>query len=162
MRRNARIYVMEAANGDLKVGVSNNPVRRRKEIGPVKIVHMTDVKAHAEQIERTAHRLLALSRRHIRDEWFKAALGEAIDAIERAERIVDGLELPLDRPMPKAQYKLVIDFEDSNALAEFWRTIDDIRTAARPVKTIKQAIRDAIINEARRLRNDARSRKEDR
>jgi len=60
------------------------------------IAYVTDVLDEVEKIERTSHRLLTLSGRHVRGEWFAASVKEAIDAIERAKRIVAGEELPLD------------------------------------------------------------------
>ena len=70
MRTNARIYVMRADDGTLKLGHSKDPERRRKEIRrAVEIVHITDVIQHVERIERLAHRVLALHGKHLRGEF---------------------------------------------------------------------------------------------
>ena len=83
MRTNARIYVMQADDGTIKLGHSKDPERGRKELDvPVTIVHQTDVVEQAERIERLAHRVLALHGGHIRGEWFKATIDAAISAID--------------------------------------------------------------------------------
>jgi hypothetical protein len=95
---NARIYVMRGQHG-LKIGHSGDPQRRLEQVGADAIEHETDVLEHAQLIEHTAHRLLRLAGKHVRGEWFSATLHEAVDAIERAERIAAGQELPLVRPI---------------------------------------------------------------
>lgn len=61
MKTNARLYVMKATDGRLKLGHSKAPFMRAKQIGKVvAVVHETDVYQHAERIERLAHRVLAL------------------------------------------------------------------------------------------------------
>ncbi len=96
MRTNARIYVMRAEDGSLKLGHSKKPAARARQIGrPVEVVHQTDVLEHVEKIERLAHRVLALHGRHIRGEWFEASLDQAIAAIQTAVRQAEGSELVL-------------------------------------------------------------------
>lgn len=96
MRTNARIYVMRAEDGTLKLGHSIDPIKRARSVGkPVEVVHQTDVIEHVERIERLAHRVLALHGRHIRGEWFEAKLEDAIAAIETAVRQAEGSELGL-------------------------------------------------------------------
>jgi hypothetical protein len=108
VRTNARIYVMRGQHG-LKIGHSGDPQRRLEQIGADAIEHETDVLEHAQLIEHTAHRLLRLAGKHVRGEWFSATLHEAVDAIERAERIAAGQELPLVRPIrAKTQTSKVI------------------------------------------------------
>lgn len=93
MKMNARIYVMRAEDGTLKLGHSRNPTARAKQIGrPVEIVHQTDVIEHVEKIERLAHRVLALHGKHIRGEWFEAKIEDAIKSIETAVRQAEGKE----------------------------------------------------------------------
>ena len=111
MKKNANIYVMTDGTS-LKVGHSIAPQARAKQIGrPVDILHLTDIIVEAEAVERTAHRLLKISGKHVRGEWFSASLEEAVEAINLARRIVDGLELPLDRvpkPKPKRSGVMVV------------------------------------------------------
>lgn len=96
MKTNARIYVMRAADGTIKLGHSKDPETRAKQVGrPVEIVHQTDVIEHVERIERIAHRVLALHGRHIRGEWFEATVADAVSAIEAAVKQAEGAELPL-------------------------------------------------------------------
>lgn len=98
MKTNARIYVMRAEDGSLKLGHSKNPEERAKWIGrAVEIVHQTDVIEHVERIERLAHRVLALHGKHIRGEWFEAKLEDALLAIEIATRQAENAELPLGK-----------------------------------------------------------------
>lgn len=96
MKTNARIYIMRAEDGSLKLGHSKNPEERAKWVGkPVEIVHQTDVIEQVERIERLAHRVLALHGKHIRGEWFEARLEDALLAIEIATRQAENAELPL-------------------------------------------------------------------
>jgi hypothetical protein len=126
MKTNARIYVMDAGDGTVKVGHSRDPDGRAKQIGGVTVIHSTPLVEQAELIERTAHRLLKLSGKHIRGEWFRASLSEAISAIERAERIASGHEMPLQFPTPeettmiqvKADLDLVCKLDDLRKLED--------------------------------------------
>lgn len=95
MRTNARIYVMRAPDGALKLGHSVNPERRAKQLGNPDLVHQTDVIEQAERIERLAHRVLALHGKHLRDEWFEASLEDAMKAIDIATRQAENKELAL-------------------------------------------------------------------
>lgn len=96
MKTNAKIYVMRAEDGTLKLGHSVDPERRAKQVGrAVEVVHETDVLEQVERIERLAHRVLALHGRHIRGEWFEASLDEAVRAIEIATRQAEQQELVL-------------------------------------------------------------------
>lgn len=50
MKMNARIYVMQAQDGMIKLGHSRNPVERAKQVGrAVDVVHQTDVIEQVEQ-----------------------------------------------------------------------------------------------------------------
>lgn len=100
MNTNAKIYVLQGDDGLVKVGHSVSVERRARQIGGVTIAHQTQIKEQAEIIERTAHRLLRLAGKGVRSEWFSATVAEAIDAIRRAERIANGLELDLARIRP--------------------------------------------------------------
>jgi hypothetical protein len=68
MRTNAKVYVMTGNNGLVKVGHSRNPKGRLNELRrrAVSVEYETGVLREAEQIERSAHRLLQLAGRHVR------------------------------------------------------------------------------------------------
>lgn len=96
MRTNAKVYVLKAPDGTIKLGHAKNVERRKNEIGRhLDIVHQTDVLEQAERIERLAHRILALHGKHLKGEWFEATLEDAILAIEIATRQAEGEELNL-------------------------------------------------------------------
>lgn len=102
MSKVAAVYVMDDDVYDRrKVGHSMEPPQRAIDLSwkrkPLKIVHTSNVSAQACKVEKTAHRLLTLAGKHIDAEWFSASIDECIEAIERAERIVAGLE-PLPPP----------------------------------------------------------------
>lgn len=104
MRTNAKVYVMRAENGTLKLGHSRCPERRAKQVGRgVAVVHETDVVEHAERIERLAHRVLALDGTHLRGEWFEATLDQAITAIEIATRQAERQEFELGGKLKSAR-----------------------------------------------------------
>lgn len=87
MKTNAKIYVMKAHDGTIKLGHSVDPIRRSRQIGKmVSVVHQTDIIEHVEKIERLAHRVLALHGKHLRGEWFEARIEDAILAIDIATR----------------------------------------------------------------------------
>ena len=50
MRQNAKVYVIQAADGRLKVGHSTNVARRARELGEVAILYETDVIVEAERV----------------------------------------------------------------------------------------------------------------
>ena len=96
MRTNAKVYVMRAVDGALKIGHSRDPMKRAKQLDrEVEIVHETEVLEHAERTERLAHRVLSLRGCHIRGEWFRADLQDAILAIETAMAQSSGAQLAL-------------------------------------------------------------------
>ena len=92
----AKLYVMQAPDGAVKVGYSKNPEGRRKSLGKdVALVHETDVLDDVRRVEDLAHRALALNGTHLRGEWFEASLDDAISAIETAVRQAEGQEMEL-------------------------------------------------------------------
>lgn len=96
MRTFAKVYVITADDGTVKVGNSTDPARRAREIGRgSKVAYETVVIEHAELVERRAHKILALSGGHLRGEWFKAKVSHAVDAIDKAVSQCAGDELPL-------------------------------------------------------------------
>lgn len=63
MKVNAHVYVLQAADGSLKVGHSCDVNRRseelRKQHGDLRLVHVSPRLGNAERIERAVHRLLS-------------------------------------------------------------------------------------------------------
>lgn len=127
MKGSGKVYVMEGEDGLVKVGYSCQVDARARQIGNVvSIAYVTKEKQEAERIERSAHRLLRLAGKRVRGEWFSATVAEAIDAIERAERIAEGLELaldarPLSKPKPVEKTPFRLSYE---TLAELQRLAD--------------------------------------
>lgn len=129
MKTHAKIYVMRAKDGTLKLGHSKRPPSRAKELG-LDIVHQTDVLEHAERIERLAHRVLALHGKHIRGERFEASLDDAIHAIEIATRQAEMQELPLGKSVPSAGvYAAKLEPVAIRLPAEMVRKIDELRAS---------------------------------
>ena len=147
MRKNARLYIMEADDGTLKLGHSVAPSRRAKELRrAVSIVHTTDVLEHAERIERLAHRVLALHGRHIRGEWFEATLDQAVEAIEIAIRQAADCELKLgwaltpSRPAivrePTERFEMRMSASDLAALDRLRKGEDDLPSRAEMIRRL--------------------------
>jgi len=140
MKTNAHIYVMDAGDGTVKVGHSRDPDGRAKQIGSgVTVIHSTPLIEQAELIERTAHRLLKLSGKHIRGEWFKATLQEAIAAIERAESIANGNEMPLQFKKPVDTVALQLKIE-----TDLLSKLDDLRKLENRIPTRVEMVRRLI------------------
>lgn len=95
MRQNAQVYILQAEDGTIKVGHSVNPEKRMHQLGRsgLKVVHASGMIVDAEKVERAAHKLLKLAGKHVRGEWFSASIQEALDAIDVAQRIADGLDV---------------------------------------------------------------------
>lgn len=105
MKRDAYVYVMKHADNLVKVGHSKKPEFRMKIVGGTDLLFTSELIDEVERVERTAHRLLKLSGKHVRGEYFRVSVHEAIAAIERARSIVDGRELPLEKAMPVKREK---------------------------------------------------------
>lgn len=150
MKKNANVYVMTDGTS-LKVGHSIAPQARAKQLGSIDILHLTDIIVEAEAVERTAHRLLKMSGKHLHGEWFSASLEEAVEAIERARRIVDGLELPLDKVPPTRQPQINI-----RVSAETMDKIDRLRRISpiRPIPSASEIVRLAIDEYVKKLERD--------
>lgn len=82
MRRNAHLYVMRNEHGHLKLGHSVNPLQRSRSLGSPQIVFCSGIIDEVERVEKLAHRLLVLSGKHLKGEWFEASLEDAMHAIE--------------------------------------------------------------------------------
>ncbi len=83
----ARVYVMQGDGGTLKVGVSNAPLRRLREVtSAVGLIYETEPLQDPFKVEELAHRILIKSGKHISGEWFAASPEDAIEAIKNALR----------------------------------------------------------------------------
>lgn len=104
MTRQAKVYVIQR-EGTVKVGFSTDPVRRAKAFGRcAALAHATDEEIDfedARRLERLAHRVLVLSGKHIRGEWFSATVEDAVAAIEIAMRQASNVELKLGGDVPR-------------------------------------------------------------
>lgn len=141
MKTNAHIYVMQGADGLVKVGHSRRVHLRLKEVGQVaSVAHLTGIKEQAELIERTAHRLLKLAGKGVRGEWFSATVAEAVDAIERAERIASGAELGLDK-LPANEDTIL----HMRVAEEIRVMLDDLRRIEPDLPTRSEMVRRLIV-----------------
>jgi hypothetical protein len=71
-------------------------------------------------------------------ESFSASIAEAIAAIERAERIVQGLEPPLPAPIKiKRQVSIAVD-------DELIEKIDDLRRWRSPIPSVSDLLRELV------------------
>jgi len=106
MRTNTKVYVLVASNGRLKIGSSANPTRRPKELGvDGEIVYETEIIEESEKVEKRAHRVLALYATHLRGEWFKATVDQAIAAIKESQRQIENNELMLGGELVRWRYE---------------------------------------------------------
>jgi hypothetical protein len=97
MQVEAKIYVMKAKDGALKIGRSVKPWARAKQIErKIDFVpYETGMLPNADLIERAAHRVMALFGKHLGGEWFEGSITDAKLAIEIAIRQVQNNELGL-------------------------------------------------------------------
>ena len=130
------VYVIEASNGHLKVGISRNPnhrLARLQTATPLKLslVHIEPTDRAAE-VEAAAHASLASKR--LTGEWFAASLPEALDAIREAvlnprpSRIDSGLRDFRVTPMMAATEVAAID--------EWRRKQDDVPTRPEAIRRL--------------------------
>ena len=106
MTTSAKVYVMDAGGGIVKLGYSINPQRRVYQVSvEADLAYETMLIDQAEKVERLAHRILALTGKHIEGELFEATVSQAIDAIDTAIRQHEGLELPLGGKLNKFHWK---------------------------------------------------------
>lgn len=146
----ASVYVMDDPRAGLrKVGFSMNiPERLRQlRLRPAHLRYVSEATAQAQRVEQLAHRLLELAGKRVRDELFSATVEECVAAIERAERIVCGLEPPPPQreKRPTKQFRF-----DPELLAEL-----DAWLERRPYKTtraafIEVAVRELLASEKRK------------
>jgi hypothetical protein len=88
-----RVYVMEDAAGRVKVGISQNPYWRRKQLAyelktEITLYYATAgmTRAEALAIEARAHSDLAEHR--VVGEWFSCDLGDAVDVVQQAKAFI--------------------------------------------------------------------------
>ena len=139
-RPSTHIYVIEG-DDRVKVGRSHDPKLRLKAIvGGKQLLHTTEVLFECDQVEKTAHRLLAMAGKHIRCEWFRASLKDAVEAIERAKRIVAGEELPLDRVSKPVHEMLHVRLD-----ARSMEILTEIRRNDPRIPSVPTVIRELIM-----------------
>ena len=124
MARAGHVYVMRVSDEAVKVGFSKNPARRAIELGTLDVLHHTEWLEHAELIEKSAHRLLKLGKKHIKDEIFSASVKEAIAAINDAIEMAAGETLRLDSTPVGNNKWLQVRVDE-----EFERKLDRLRKA---------------------------------
>lgn len=143
-----RVYVIEG-DGRLKIGVSFTPHLRVLRVrGALRVIYEAEPHPDAYKVEQMAHRLLALDGKHIEGEWFAVSLDEAIAAIARAERIIDGHEpAPVEPERPRPALVSVM------VTPEMMLALDDLRVLmGGRIPSRGEAIRRAILSERDRLR----------
>ena len=127
------VYVMDGGE-QRKVGRSNNPSRRKPEVSErkrqISVAYTSRYSAEAGRIERAAHRLLKLAGKHIKGEWFSATVDECIEAIERAERVVAGIDPPIPPDVATS-----VRLQD-----EMISEVDDWRALQRPIPSRGEAV----------------------
>jgi hypothetical protein len=92
--RVATVYVMEDGNDRRKVGHSVNPLRRSVELGKDSTARRPRAPTVRPGIQgrEGGPSLLRLAGKRLKGELFSASIEECVAAIERAERIVAGVE----------------------------------------------------------------------
>lgn len=81
------VYVMHRSNGDMKIGFSYEPARRRPQVEGAIGVLASWEHPQARLVENAAHQLLRPARRD--GEWFAVDRYTAFDAVSRAMREID-------------------------------------------------------------------------
>ena len=119
-------YVMtgEDRPGEIKVGYSGDPARRRKQIyrnGTMTVVYIGNASSHPDRVEKAAHHfLIADGKAHKGGDWFAATAEDGRAAIERAELALAGFA-PLP-PKPPHNPLLHVRLKAGDIL-----TLDDCR-----------------------------------
>lgn len=114
-RKTAHVYVFDGRDGTVKVGNSIRPEARIKEVGRganLVLAYKSDLLDDAEYIERAAHGILRLAKKHVKDEWFFASVAEARSAISTAIAIAEKMQLPLQYVAPPKWETLRVDDPD--------------------------------------------------
>lgn len=85
------VYVMERDDGWCKIGISENPKRRKSNLGTnIEICRTFMFGEVSYLVETTAHRLMGLSGHdRVRNEWFKASSEICIRNVLLAKKAVD-------------------------------------------------------------------------
>lgn len=152
------LYVITAPDGAVKVGISSDPERRSKALGRDMVVaHATDLFDQAERIETLAHRVLSLSGRQVKGEWFEATVEDAIRAIETAIEQAEGRQLPLGgefrsgvgRPRVDDDARLVnVNLRLTREMVDF---IDSMINEDRPTRSA--VVRELLAQEIQRRKD---------
>lgn len=155
MKTNAKIYVMRADDGTLKLGHSIDPARRSKNVGrSVEVVYETDVVEQAERIERLAHKVLALHGKHLHGEWFEATLGAAIlsidIAIRQAERQEFAMGGRLNHSIPPAVFVRRFEMRSNKEFVDAVAIIQKASVGPRS-HLASDVVRQAVLEEAERV-----------
>ena len=135
--RPGKVYVMAGDDGTVKVGRSERPDQRVKEVAfmagrVVSLVYSTLGHDDAVVLERTAQAHLAHKR--LRGDWFRASAEEAILAVTAA---VEG------RAAPERPEQTFTKF-DMRADDEFLRKVDELRRGEPDIPSRAQMVRRVV------------------
>lgn len=154
MRTNAKVYLMQAKDGTLKLGHSRCPEKRAREIWcQPELVFQTDVLKCAERIERLAHRVLVLHGKHLKGEWFAATIEDGINAIEIAVRQAENEELPLGGSLTAGR-KLITIKLPLDLIEEADKFVDSLNLPSTRTAFIEVAMREKLERERARKRSE--------
>lgn len=134
-----RVYVAQADTGPVKIGISNNTIKRLRQISEgqpyvLTLVHEERVDPEAAPVlEEIVHIELSHFRR--RGEWFNVAPATAVAAIVRAKGNI--LYRGVERCRPVYTPAVWIP-------PELWRGIQEYRASFSPPKTLPDAVREII------------------
>lgn len=150
--RHQKIYVMDAGDAR-KVGIAVDEHSRAKLIAKeieaqVRVCWLSDASNDAWMVEALAHKILWADGYHIDGEWFSASVEKCVEAVrcaaagnsEISKTVVGSAKKGFRWAGAKSTINLLVDDETKQA-------IDEIRSMRRPVPTISEAVRQAILNE---------------
>lgn len=164
--RAARLYVLGAADGLMKVGRSAQPETRLKTIATangvaVHLHHVSPERDDSSYVEAAAHRLLANKRRA--GEWFDVTPTEAVAAIEAAIREVETIKAARRckgcAPLPWGQFYSISDGQkktplalkfDTDLLKRLDRFVADQEIAVTRTSVIETAVRQLLERDGKR------------
>jgi hypothetical protein len=98
------VYAMQRADGSVKVGISEDPDRRKGGLisetrQSVSLIFATAARSDARRVEDIAHKILRDG--HQTGEWFVVPIESAMSAVSQAVEIVEGLRLDTTKTIPK-------------------------------------------------------------
>jgi hypothetical protein len=103
------VYVIKSTGGICKVGISNDPEERLRQLLTghglgLELVHVESVGDDAARlVERAAHRMLDNAKTG--GEWFRVSADKAIQVVKIAAWIVNDCRTHIERPSPKRKYR---------------------------------------------------------